>query len=131
MSHTPQEAKAVSTSWQGFLWNEIRQIREAQRLNDYGTAIANACSLVAYLPPKVKDELKHDVEDIAHVLNIDLRVESSDFFTTMQLRNRTISREAKRYLAEFIDKMMRLLHETGIYTEYKQREVAVGQELNI
>lgn len=129
MAYKPAEAKAVSTSFQAFLWSEIKIIREAQREGDMITALSYACTLATYLPPKVKDQLKDDIEEIARLINKTFRAESSDFHSTMLLRNRSSDNEARFYLNGFMDKMLRALYDTGIYIEYRSREIPVGKEI--
>jgi len=129
MAYKPSEAKAVSTSFQGFLWSEIKVIREAQREGEMVTALSYACSLATYLPPKVKDQLKDDITEIARLINKSFSVESSDFQSTMLLRNRSSDSQARFYLNGFMDKMLRALYETGIYIEYIGKPIPVGKEL--
>jgi hypothetical protein len=129
MAYKPAEAKAVSTSFQGFLWGEIKVIREAQREGEMITALSYACSLATYLPPKVKDQLASDIEEIAKLINKSFSLSSSDFQSTMLLRNRSVDNRARFYLSRFMDKMLRALYETGIYIEYIGRPIPVGQEI--
>ena len=129
MAYKPAEAKAVSTSFQGFLWGEIKVIREAQREGEMITALSYACSLATYLPPKVKDQLADDITEIAKLINRSFNLSSSDFQSTMLLRNRSVDNRARFYLSRFMDKMLRALYETGIYIEYIGRPIPVGKEI--
>ena len=122
MSYKPAEAKAVSTSFQGFLWSEIGKIREAENEGDLLTALNRACSLVKYLPVSVKEQLQENVNQITELVNKNFNIESSDFQTTMLLRNRQANDSAQRYLKAFINKLMMLLDERGIYMEYKRKK---------
>ena len=122
MSYKSAEAKAVSTSFQGFLWSEIGKIREAENEGDLLTALNRACSLVKYLPVSVKEELQENVNQITELVNKNFNIESSDFQTTMLLRNRQANDSAQRYLKAFINKLMMLLDERGIYMEYKRKK---------
>lgn len=129
MAYRPSEAKAVSTSFQGFLWGEIGKIREAERQGDMITALSYACSLAKYLSPQVKDKLEEDIKEITKLVNKNFGVESSDFQSTMLFRNRSVDNVAKFYLKAFMDKMMRELNKTGIYMEYTGKPIPVGQEI--
>ena len=129
MSYKPAEAKAVSTSFQGFLWSEIGKIREAENEGDLLTALNRACSLVKYLPISVKQQLQENVNQITELVNKNFNLESSDFQTTMLLRNRQANDSAQRYLKAFINKLMMLLDQRGIYMEYK-RTIEEGHELS-
>ena len=129
MSYKPAEAKAVSTSFQGFLWSEIGKIREAENEGDLLTALNRACSLVKYLPVSVKEQLQENVNQITELVNKNFNLESSDFQTTMLLRNRQANDSAQRYLKAFINKLMMLLDQRGIYMEYK-RTIEEGHELS-
>jgi len=122
MSYKPAEAKAVSTSFQGFLWSEIGKIREAENEGDLLIALNRACSLVKYLPISVKEQLQENVNQITELVNKNFNIESSDFQTTMLLRNRQANDSAQRYLKAFINKLMMLLDERGIYMEYKRKK---------
>jgi len=129
MGFKPVEAKAVSTSFQGFLWSEIGKIREAENEGDLLTALNRACSLVKYLPISVKQQLQENVNQITELVNKNFNLESSDFQTTMLLRNRQANDSAQRYLKAFINKLMMLLDQRGIYMEYK-RTIEEGHELS-
>lgn len=131
MSYKPAEAKAVSTSFQGFLWGEIGKIREAENEGDILTALNRACSLVKYLPVNVKEKLEDNVQQITELVNKNFTIESSDFQTTMLLRNQQATESAHRYLNIFMQKLMRLLDERGIYMEYKRTDIEMGHEIKV
>jgi hypothetical protein len=121
MSYKPAEAKAVSTSFQGFLWSEIGKIREAENEGDILTALNRACSLVKYLPVSVKEQLQENVNQISELVNKNFNIESSDFQSTMLLRNKQADSTAHVYLKAFMNKLMRLLDERGVYMEYHRK----------
>jgi len=131
MSYKSAEAKAVSASFQSFLWSEIKSIREAEKEGDILTALNLACSLVKYLPMSVKKELEEDVKRIAQVVNRNFVVEGSDFQSTMLLRNKRTGEAAQLWLKQFVAKLMQLLDERGVYMEYKRKDVETGQEISI
>jgi hypothetical protein len=131
VSYKPAEAKAVSTSFQGFLWGEIGKIREAENEGDILTALNRACSLVKYLPVSVKEKLQGNVEVITKLLNKNFTIESSDFQTTMLLRNKRSTESAHYYLSIFMQKLMRLLDERGIYMEYKRTDIEMWHEIKV
>ena len=131
MSYRPSEAKAVSTSFQAFLWSEIGKIREAENEGDILTALNRACSLVKYLPVSVKEKLRDNVAEITVLVNKNFNVESSDFQSTMLLRNRQANDSAQRYLKAFMNKLMMLLDQRGIYMEYKRKEVPTGRQFGL
>jgi hypothetical protein len=121
MSYKPAEAKAVSTSFQGFLWSEIKAIRDEEKEGNILGALNLACSLVKYLPVNVKEKLEDNVQQITELVNKNFNIESSDFQSTMLLRNRQVNDLAQRYLKAFMNKVMRLLDDSGIYMEYKRK----------
>ncbi len=123
MSYKPSEAKAVSTSFQGFLWTAIGKIWEAEDEGDMLTALSRACSLVKYLPKQVKLQLEDDVNQITVLVNQNFNLESSNFHSAMLLRNKSIDTVAKKYLKVFMNKLMTLLDDRGVYMEYHRREV--------
>ena len=132
MSYRPAEAKAVSTSFQSFLWMAISKIWEAEDEGDSVLALDRACCLVKYLPEGIKKQLEGNVEQITVLINKNFGVKSnSGFFSTMQLRNKSINTAAKTYLQALMNKLTRLLDERGIYMEYKRREIPtnVSQEV--
>jgi len=131
MSYRPSEAKAVSKSFQAFLWSEIGKIREAENEGDILTALNRACSLVKYLPVSVKEKLRDNVAEITVLVNKNFNIEGSDFQSTMLLRNKSVDTVAKAYLKVFMNKLMRLLDERGVYMEYKRADMELGHEIRI
>jgi len=126
MSRQLEEPRAVSASFQSFLWKEISQIRDAEKEGDLVSALYLVLSLVKYLPVKIKNKLKEDVERIEEDLRLALNAKTYDFHTTMIVKNKALRRVAEEHLNEFIDKLMAELDLRGIYMEYKGREVEVG-----
>lgn len=129
MGYKPPEAKAVSANFLSFLWQAISKIREAEDEGDFLLALSRACSLVKYLPVRVKDKLWENVEEIRAVLSENYNVESRDFHSGLLLKNKTMSNLAQAYFHALMNKMMRLLDETGIYIEYRRTDVEFGREI--
>jgi len=131
MSYKPAEAKAVSTSFQSFLWQAIGKIWEAEDQGDLLTALSRACSLVKYLPVSTKEKLEENANQISKLVNKNFNIEGSDFQSTMLLRNKSVDTVAKAYLKVFMNKLMRLLDERGVYMEYKRADMELGHEIRI
>jgi hypothetical protein len=83
------------------------------------------------LPVNVKEKLEDNVQQITELVNKNFTIESSDFQTTMLLRNQQATESAHRYLNIFMQKLMRLLDERGIYMEYKRTDIEMGHEIKV
>jgi hypothetical protein len=131
MAYKPSEAKAVSTNFQGFLWTAITKIEQYEDEGDYAAALNKACRLIKYLPVNVKKKMEQDVEQITTFMNNIFQTKGGDFYTSMLGRNHQLTNDASALLKQFMNKLMMLLDERGIYMEYKRKEVPTGFQFGL
>jgi hypothetical protein len=113
MSENPEKIKDLQHSFDSFLWRCVTQIQINWDSGERSKALEEALGLVIYLPVNVKKHLQVERDKIQKLMNNAFNVESSDFQTTMLLRNKQLDKISTYYFPRFMDAMITLLDKRG------------------
>ena len=116
----PERIKNLQFNFSNFLWRNLTEIHEQEAKGNYVDALILSLDLVKYLPPAVERSLREDVEKIKHSLRDGVNV-GGHHYVRMLIKNRRKQALAKKFLDEFIRKMIALLDKRGYLEQRTSR----------
>lgn len=119
--------KVVNTpNYQNFVWQALREVREAESEGNPFAALMIALSLVDYLDVEIRDKIKNHAQAIQSVLDsVAANVNHPDPFISNVVLHTKLWRVSKVLLPLFLDKLTRLLSAEGHFMETQRGPMRV------
>jgi len=113
MEENRGRVKDLQYSFSTFLWRCLTELQVNWDNGNHIKALEEALSLIKYLPQIIQKDLQDDAERISQYMNRAIKIEGSDFQTTMLVKNRNADKVARYWFPIFVTKLMQKLDERG------------------